>query len=108
MLACVHVTANVRLVSWCAMRRGCSPSGTVRMCSFCGRGTQAVLYGQLDQMQWSTPLGCTARNRLPAIVCFASNLGACLDLVNGTDEQGVGFAQRQAVWEGGSVEAGHV
>ena len=27
-------TAKVRLGSWCARRRGCSPSGTVRMCSF--------------------------------------------------------------------------
>ena len=27
-------TANVREDSWCARRRGCSPSGTVRMCSF--------------------------------------------------------------------------
>ena len=27
-------TRNVRVESWCAMRRGCSPSGTVRMCSF--------------------------------------------------------------------------
>ena len=30
----VHSTANVRLASWYAMRRGCSPSGMVRMCSF--------------------------------------------------------------------------
>ena len=34
-VACVQVTAKVRLPSWCAMRRGCSPRGTVRMCSFC-------------------------------------------------------------------------
>lgn len=27
-------TANVLLSSWCAMRRGCSPSGMVLMCSF--------------------------------------------------------------------------
>lgn len=27
-------TAKVRLVSWCARRRGCSPRGTVRICSF--------------------------------------------------------------------------
>ena len=27
-------TAKVREASWCARRRGCSPSGTVRMCSF--------------------------------------------------------------------------
>ncbi len=26
--------AKVRLGSWCARRRGCSPRGTVRMCSF--------------------------------------------------------------------------
>lgn len=33
-VACVQVTAKVRLPSWWAMRRGCSPRGTVRMCSF--------------------------------------------------------------------------
>lgn len=27
-------TAKVRLGSWCARRRGCSPRSTVRMCSF--------------------------------------------------------------------------
>lgn len=27
-------TAKARAASWCAMRRGFSPSGTVRMCSF--------------------------------------------------------------------------
>eukprot|EP00879_Flechtneria_rotunda_P011509 GHRR01012022.1.p2 GENE.GHRR01012022.1~~GHRR01012022.1.p2 ORF type:complete len:131 (-),score=15.72 GHRR01012022.1:253-645(-) len=27
-------TPRVRVAGWCAMRRGCSPSGTVRMCSF--------------------------------------------------------------------------
>ncbi len=72
MLACVHVTAKVRLVSWCAMRRGCSPSGTVRMCSFCGKTAKGGGCVGEERRTWHSALGvtgkCAAASRLASMV----------------------------------------